>query len=518
MAEETEDSSQEEALSLEEGGGKVPAMAYGETGFTGLATLGGQVFENCQHELRWPYAYKTYKDMAADGAVHPSLDFVESKIAEANWVVRIPKNAPKELEANLKFWKTYLEQVMTDMTHSWSSMIKEAASFNRYGWSALEIVLRYRNKKYGSKFDDGYVGVKKLPIRSQGTIQKWEWKNKGRDIDGMWQRCVVPMSSGLTTVSRDGWELLQATGLQEFNLKFIKREKFLLFRHNAQNESPTGISPLSGIWRSWKYKTAYEESQAISVAQDSNAFKILYLPPEYLQEDADEDRKASFEMYKRMLEKAHQAKQSGFILPMLTDADGNKLFEFEIKNVGGTKSYDVNAIIQSYSREIQVGLFADVLSLGGGSGGSYSLSESKVSIMDLAVKSRLNEIKDQLNHQLVKTLFEQNQWPLGCVPYFDFELPNMETLDNKSKAWQRTAATNLLPRTPQVINQVLRDLGVDYQIDDDMSQEDLIKLLDPFNTGMTSESGGGLVSGMPNSNGSGIGDSGDSSVSNGENT
>lgn len=519
MAEETEDSSQEEALSLEEGGStKVPAMAYGETGFTGLATLGGQVFENCQHELRWPYAYKTYKDMAADGAVHPSLDFVESKIAEANWVVRIPKNAPKELEANLKFWKTYLEQVQTDMTHSWSSMIKEAASFNRYGWSALEIVLRYRNKKYGSKFDDGYVGVKKLPIRSQGTIQKWEWKNKGRDIDGMWQRCVDPVSSGLTTVSRDGWELLQATGLQEFNLKFIKREKFLLFRHNAQNESPCGESPLAGVWRSWKYKTAYEESQAISVAQDSNAFKILYLPPDYLSEDASDDRKASFEMYKRMLEKAHQAKQSGFILPMLTDSDGNKMFEFEIKNVGGTKSYDVNAIIQSYSREIQVGLFADVLSLGGGSGGSYSLSESKVSIMDLAVKSRLNEIKDQLNHQLVKTLFEQNQWPLGCVPFFDFELPNMETLDNKGKYFQRTAATNLLPRTPEVINHVLRAAGIDYQVDEDMPQEELNKLLDPFSTGMTSESGGGMESGMGNTNGNSTEGSGDSSVSNSENT
>lgn len=519
MAEETEDSSQEEALSLEEGGStKVPAMAYGETGFTGLATLGGQVFENCQHELRWPYAYKTYKDMAADGAVHPSLDFVESKIAEANWVVRIPKNAPKELEANLKFWKTYLEQVMTDMTHSWSSMIKEAASFNRYGWSALEIVLRYRNKKYGSKFDDGYVGVKKLPIRSQGTIQKWEWKNKGRDIDGMWQRCVVPMSSGLTTVGRDGWELLQATGLQEFNLKFIKREKFLLFRHNAQNESPTGESPLAGVWRSWKYKTAYEESQAISVAQDSNAFKILYLPPEYLQEDADEDRKASFEMYKRMLEKAHQAKQSGFILPMLTDTDGNKLFEFEIKNVGGTKSYDVNAIIQSYSREIQVGLFADVLSLGGGSGGSYSLSESKVSIMDLAVKSRLNEIKDQLNHQLVKTLFEQNGWSTEFMPTYDFELPNMETLDNKGKFWQRAKAVGLIPVVPQVVNQVLRDIGVDYQVDDDMSTEDLMKLLAPVGEQATSESGKGMESGMSNTNGNDTSGSGDASVSNGENT
>lgn len=510
MAEDTE-----EPLSLEEGGGKVPAMAYGETGFTGLTTLGGQVFENCQHELRWPRAYHTYKDMAADGAVHPALDFVESKIAEANWVVRIPKNAPKGMEDKLAFWKTYLEQVKDDMTHSWSSMIKEAASFNRYGWSALEIVLRYRNKKYGSKFDDGYVGVKKLPIRSQGTIQEWEWKNKGREIAGMWQRCVVPSELDART---DGWEILKEIATQEFNLKFIKREKFLLFRHNPQNESPTGSSPLAGVWRSWKYKTAYEESQAISVAQDSNAFKILYLPPEYLQEDADEDRKASFEMYKRMLERAHQAKQSGFILPMLTDTEGNKMFEFEIKNVSGTKSYDVNAIIQAYSREIQVGLYADVLSMGGGSGGSYSLSESKVSIMDLAVKSRLNEIKDQINHQLVRTLFEQNSWPLDCVPYFDFELPNMETLDNKGKFWQRAKAVGLIPVVPQVVNQVLRDIGVDYQVDDDMSTEELMKLLAPAGEQATSESGKGMESGMSNTNGNDTSGSGDASVSNGENT
>lgn len=277
-------------------------------------------------------------------------------------------------------------------------------------------------------------------------------------------------------------------------------------------------SPLAGVWRSWKYKTAYEESQAISVAQDSNAFKILYLPPEYLAVDADDDRKASFDMYKRMLEKAHQAKQSGFILPMLTDSDGNKMFEFEIKNISGSKSYDVNTIIQNYAREIQVGLFADVLSLGGGSGGSYSLSESKVSIMDLAVKSRLNEIKDQLNHQLVKTLFEQNQWSVEYMPYFDFELPNMETMDNKGKFWQRAKAVGLIPIVPQVINQVLRDAGVDYQVDDDMSTEDLMKLLAPVGEDMQSESGGGMKSGMGNTNGNDTSGTGDASVGNGENT
>lgn len=223
-------------------------------------------------------------------------------------------------------------------------------------------------------------------------------------------------------------------------------------------------------------------------------------------------------MYQKMMERAHQAKQSGFILPMLTDQDGNKMFDFEIKNISGQKAFDIEAIIERLTREIQVGLFADVLSLGGDGGGSFSLAESKVSFLEMAVRSRLNEIKDQLNHQLVKTLFEQNGWSTEVLPYWDFELPNSETLDDKGKFYQRTAAVSLLPRVPQVINQVLRDAGVDYQVPDDMPQEELMKLLDPFNEGVQSESGGGMESGLPNSNGSGTGSSGDSSVSNSENT
>jgi len=275
---------------------------------------------------------------------------------------------------------------------------------------------------------------------------------------------------------------------------------------------------LASVWACWKLLEAFQESEIIGTAQDNNAFKILYLPPEYLVEDADEDRKASFQMYQKMMERAHQAKQSGFILPMLLDQDGNKMFDFEIKNISGTKQYDVEAIIERLTREIQVGLFADVLSLGGDGGGSFSLAESKVSFLEMAVRSRLNEIKDQLNHQLVKTLFEQNGWSTEVLPYWDFELPNSETLDDKGKFYQRTAAVSLLPRVPQVINQVLRDAGVDYQVPDDMPQGELMKLLDPFNEGMQSESSLGMREGLNNSNGSGTGSSGDSSVANSENT
>lgn len=495
-------------VSLEKGASKVPAIVYGETGYTGLVTLGGQVFDDCQHELRWPYAFKTFKMMATDGSVGPALEFVEGKVAEATWKVKIPKGVPKEREDQLKAQQKYLTEVMDDMRHSWTTAIKNGATFNRYGFSILEMVFRFRNYKYGSKYNDGLVGIEALSPRSQGTVKQWYWKNSGRELDGFDQRVVIP-KDGLMAV-HDGWELIRVEAGQETTVKYIPMKKCLHFRHNPQNDSPSGTSPLVAAWEPWKMKKAYQESEAIGVAQDNNAFKILYLPPDYLVEDADDDRKESFEMYKRMMERAHQAKQSGFILPMLTDTEGNKMFDFEIKNISGQKSYDVNAIINRYVREIQVALFADVLSLGGGSGGSYSLAESKVSFIDMAVKSRLNELKDQFNHKMVKTLFEQNGWATDIMPYFDFDLPNSETLDSVGSYLQKTAATGLLPLTPEVVNFVLARVGIDYRVPDDMPTSELRELM----TNFKSESGGGMETGLPGSNGEGTGASGDPNTAN----
>ena len=500
----------EKKVSLEQGDGKAPAIVYGETGYTGLVTLGGQVFDECKAELRWPQMFKTVNQMANDGTIAPALEFVEGKVAEANWKVKIPKGVPKDREATLKAQQEYLTQCMDDMRHSWTYGIKNAGTFNRYGFSVLEMVLRFRNYKYGSKYNDGLVGIEALSPRSQGTIVKWYWKDKGREIDGFDQRVIYPVENGKDMIVHDGWEILRVEGQQKTDVKYVPMKKCLHFRHNPQNDSPSGTSPLVSAWQPWKMKQAYQESEAIGVAQDNNAFKILFLPPEYLVENRDPDREASFNMYTRMMEKAHQAKQSGFILPMLLDGEGNKMFDFEIKNISGTKSYDVNAIIARYTREIQVALFADVLSLGGGSGGSYSLAESKVSIIDMAVKSRLNEIKDQLNHKLVKTLFEQNKWPTDIMPYFDFELPNSESLESVGKFLQQTAATGLIPLVPEVVNFVLARVGIDYRVPDDMETEKLRELM----TNFVSEAGGGMESGMNNSNGSGTGSKGDANTAN----
>ena len=45
---------------------------------------------------------------------------------------------------------------------------------NTYGFCVNEIVLRKRLKSKGSKYNDGKVGIRKLPVRSQDSIV-WDY-------------------------------------------------------------------------------------------------------------------------------------------------------------------------------------------------------------------------------------------------------------------------------------------------------------------------------------------------------
>lgn len=491
-------------ISLEAGDNDVPTLSFGETGFNGLRVLGGDILEECSHELRWPHAMKTFKRMEKDGAIAPALAYVEMMISRVDWHVRIPEGYEEELKDKA----TFMRQVMNDMEHDFKSFIKQAVSFNRYGFAPVEKVYRYRYRDKGSQYNDGLIGIKKLALRSQDSIDSWKFANKGRDLVGLYQCVNIPSNRGVGDYS----ELVKNYD-DEGNYKFIPRKKFMLFRNNPIKNNPEGQSPLVGCWSAWKYKTAYQESEAISVAQDSNGFKVLYLPPQYMVADATEENKAVFEHYKTILKNMHQAKESGLILPLITDENGNKMFEFEIKSVTGQKSYDTNAIIQRYTSEILTALFADFLTLGSNGSGSFSLAESKISTVEMAIQSKLDEIKTQLNFDLAKQLFQLNGWSTEVMPEWTYGEIGKVSLDEISKFIQRTAAVGLVPKAPKVINWIMDQANIPYKVDESLSVEELSKQLTPE----TSRSGDGLVEGMNNGVGSSNGSSGDSSTSNNEN-
>src|SRR5690554_7219135 len=139
-------------------------------------------------------------------------------------------------------------------------------------------------------------------------------------------------------------------------------------------------------WVNAPLRTQSQESEAIAVAQDSNGFKVLYLPARYLTEDATPEDKEALEMYKRMMANAHQAKQTGFILPLLRDENGQKMFEFNVVSLTGNRSHDTNAIIERYTTEILVSLFADMLALGIRGGGGILCLDSNLLLVRWVIR------------------------------------------------------------------------------------------------------------------------------------
>lgn len=120
-------------------------------------------------------------------------------------------------------------------------------------------------------------------------------------------------------------------------------------------------------------------------------------------------------------------------------------------------------------------LFADMLKMGQDQVGSYSLAGAKTNIMSLAIESRLKEIEDVLNNDLVPQLFALN----GYAP--DEELPKLKygeldriDLEEYSKAVQRVFSVGGIEFDRQIANRIRKAMGVDEKPADQEVDKDLI--------------------------------------------
>lgn len=477
---------EEEAISLPEP--TLPNLSFTEVGYNGLSVVNGQVLEECNYELRWPYCIKTFKEMAKDGTISPSIDYVQTKISNVPWFVKAPKGYEEELKDEVKF----LETAMRDMDHSWLTFIKQASSFVHLGFCLHEIVPRKRLKIRGSKFNDGFIGIKKLALRSQDTIKAWNYKNKGRELKEVIQKVNIPTNKG---------ELYNVPSLTDNgkNEKAIPYYKLLHFKNNPQKDNPLGQSPLHGAWRPWKFKTAYEEAESAGISADIHGFKVLKIPAQYMSENASQEQKDVYEYFKKFMRNAHIGKESGLVIPSDNDINNKPMFEFDVVSITGSKSYDIDKIIRRYQDEIKTSLYAMFLFAGQGGGGSFALSDNLNKFADEVVRSKLETIRDELNHKLIPYLFELNGWETEVYPTFEYGDVTIPSLDERGKYLQRVAATGLVAYTAKNINAIAEWVGLPDRLDEDMSIEDVKDHVGKNE----SKSGQGMESGLNNGTGSG---------------
>lgn len=449
---------------LKTGTTPIPKVAFQEMGTLGLASSSGMVLEKCKQELRWPENLTIYKKMLLDSSVNSAVTAIEDLVSQVEWEVRPPNDFPTE---DQKEKTKFIAECMHDMEHTWESFINEVLSMLYYGYSIHEKVWKRRNGYKGkikSKYSDGLLGWHKLPVRSQDTIYKWLWDKNGRNLVGVEQKVsLVPN------------EVSAGSDLFVVN-KSLPRNKFLHFRHNPKRGNPEGTSALDHCFTSWVYKITLEEFEAIAVSRDMNGIPIFYLPPEYLADDAPEDKKAAYRTYQNIVRNFQANEQAGLILPRYIDPDTKQdIFKFELAGVQGGKTHDTDKIIKRKANEIMMTFLADVLRLGQDGVGSFALASSKTNLLAVKVGKLLNQIAEVINNDLIPQTFRLNGW--GTDVEFPKVVPSdieKESLEELSKYIQRIVSVGAVEKDKALSDYLRSQIKLAPADKDNPMDEDLV--------------------------------------------
>lgn len=407
-----------------------------EIGNTGIPNPMGIIREDFYKDLEFPAAAATYKNMTYHPTVAAGLTVIKDTIRKVTWRVVSSEDieTPKE---ELKFIKSCME----DMDRPWTDYIQEFLSILIYGFSVNEKVWKRRTKtKQKSRFNDGKVGWKKLPTRSQASIKRWVWDEDGRDLIGVIQD--VSLVKGIT-----GRYLLDG------RLVGIPRDRFLHFRHNAEADSPEGNSPLKQVYIPLNYLRTIEEYEAVGVARDMNGMPMISLPPDYMSKNAPQEKKDVFEYMKTVIRNINANEQAGLVFPRFIDPDTRQdSFGFELVSTKGSKNYDTNAIIRRYEEKILMTFLADVLLMGHAEGGSFSLASEKNTLLSIKVSAVLDQIVDVINNDLIPSTYRMNGMDDTYTPKIVYEDFDDNSLDEIGKFLQRSVSVGAMS-----VDEVLSD-------------------------------------------------------------
>jgi hypothetical protein len=384
---------------------------FREAGSTGLRRSIGYVLEEFLPQLQGYRAIQTYREMRDNDPVVGAILYAIDKLTrQVKWRVQ-PASSSRDDKRAAKF----VESCMMDMSHSWEDLISEVLSMLPYGWSYHEIVYKRRlgpdssDRNFRSKYDDGLIGWRKLPIRSQDTRQEWKFDENG------------------------GIMSMVQSSPPDFTLREIPIEKALLFRTTAEKNNPEGRSILRNAYRPWYYKKRIEEIEAIGVERDLAGFPIMYVDPEIMRSDASNVQKSIYEDYKQAIINIRRDQQEGMILPAIYDDKNNLMYRLELVSAGGSRQFDTDRIITRYDQRIATSVLADFILLGQSANGSYALSSDKTNLFSISLRCWLEVIRSVFNEHAIPRLFDVNGFRLKKLPtieYGDIETPPLGELGN----------------------------------------------------------------------------------------
>lgn len=338
-------------------------------------------YEEFLPELSGARGVHAYTEMADNDATVGAILFaIEMLMRNAEFTIEPAGN--KDID---KAAAEFVEQCMNDMERTWSDTLSEILSFLTYGWSYHEIVYKRRGGKTSSpvtnsKYNDGLIGWRKLPIRAQETLYGWQYKDDTDDLIGMTQ---VPPPN--------------------YEEVIIPLEKALHFRTRSRKDNPEGRSILRTAYRAHYFKKRIEEIEGYGIERDLAGFPVLYSPENIDIWDNDPEIIAMRARAEEIVSSIRRDAREGLVLP-----GGENGWKLELITSGSRRQFDTNAIIDRYDKRIATSVLADFVMLGQQQVGSFALADSKTKIFALAIGTYLDVICEVFNNQGIPRLIDIN--------------------------------------------------------------------------------------------------------------
>lgn len=384
--------------------GRIGQYRYEATG------SGSMFYEEFLEELRGNRGAQVYTEMADnDSTIGAVLFAIEMLMRQCEFHVEPGGTTDKDKEA-----AEFVESCMNDMERTWADTLSEILSFLTYGWSYHEIVYKIRKGKTdtpitNSKYTDGLIGWRKLPIRSQETLAGWEYKEGTDDLIGMIQEPPP-----------------------EYEKVTIPLEKALHFRTRSRKDNPEGRSILRTAYRAYYFKKRIEEIEGYGIERDLAGFPVLYSPPDInVWDSSDPEMVDTLARAEAIVSSIRRDAREGLVAP-----GGENGWRLELLTSGSRRQFDTTQIIDRYDKRIAMSVLADFVLLGQQQVGSFALADSKTRIFATAIGTYLDTICEVFNMQAIPRLININGEHFSGITEYpkmvhsDIEEPSLEKMSS----------------------------------------------------------------------------------------
>ncbi len=436
-------------------------LLFKDIGSTGLRQFGGWVREEFLQQLQGRQGARVYREMLDNSSAVGAINFaIIQTMRDVEWRVIPADQTPEAIEK-----ADWADSLRDDMSHTWEDFIVEALSMIGYGYAPHEIVYKKRlgreppRSAQGSTagspnpstssgladsdpptslYDDGTIGIRRLPLRGQDTILKWFFGQNGEILGWTQQPWMGPLID--TPI-----------------------EKGLLFRPMQYKNNPEGRSVIRNSYRPYYFLKRLEEMQAINLERMSGV-PVIALPSAVLA-GTDATSKAAVEAYKKMVSNVRQDEQMGLLIPSDTyrNMDGTasniKMYEFQLVSPQSRATADFQTAIESKKLEILTTVLADFIALGHGSRGTQALATSKIDLFYSAVSGWLASIAAVLNRYMLPRLWALNGFDYAVMPSYEPDLPQRVDLDGLSNFILRLAQSGFAFGDDPEVGKYLRDVS-----------------------------------------------------------